>query len=305
MTTSRRAFTLFQMVFGLTLLALFGALIVPAVAKARFAADRRQSSNNLKQIGLAMHSYHDTFRSLPPGLDDNNFSALAKILTFIEEEKTYKMIDFKKPMDDKANADARKAHVKAFFNQVDNAKAANAEYGATNYLLNAGAKPTLALTERPNGLFFQNSTVRMTDITDGTSNTLMAGETLRGDGAAKATSVKRQHVLLTKDDLKDIKDEAGVKEWKEGKNIAADRGASWMDGHFLQTTFTATRAYNDDKPDVNCAGLGGLSGLRGDEEDALVLMADGSTRTVKAKTSLEVWKILAGRDDGIPLPKDF
>ena len=70
---------------------------------------------------------------------------------------------------------------------------------------------------------------------------MMAGETLRGDGATKATSVKRQLVLLKKEELKDIKDEAGVKDWKDGNNIAGDRGASWMDGRFLQSNFTGTR----------------------------------------------------------------
>ena len=132
-----------------------------------------------------------------------------------------------------------------------------------------------------NGLFYQNSKIALIkDIPDGTSNTMMAVETLRGDGAVKATTVKRQHVLLKKDDLKGIKDDAGIKDWKDNKNIAADRGSSWMDGRFLQSTFTGTRVYNDDKPDVNCAGFGGLSGLRGDEDDALILMADGSVRTI-------------------------
>src|SRR6202042_2538474 len=137
----------------------------------------------------------------------------------------------------------------------------NADFGATNYLWCAGSKPSLADN---NGIFYQNSKVKLTDITDGTSNTMMAGETLKGDGGVKATTVKRQHVLLKKEDLKDIKDDAGVKDWENNKNIAAERCASWMDGRFLQGTFTATRTLNDPKPDVNCAGLGGLSGLRGD-----------------------------------------
>ena len=69
----------------------------------------------------------------------------------------------------------------------------------------------------------------------------------------------------------------------KGKNIAADRGASWMDGRFLQTTFTATRTLNDDKPDVNCAGFGGLSGLRSEGDTAFILFVDGHTRSVSAK----------------------
>jgi type II secretory pathway pseudopilin PulG len=302
MTASRRAFTITQLLLGLAVTALLFALLVPGIARARFAADRRASEINLKQIGIALHSYHDANGLLPPGNDDNNFSAFARLLPYIEEGNLYNKVNFMKPMDDKANADARKTIVKIFLNSADKAKPANAEYGSTNYLLNAGAKPALADN---NGLCYQNSKVKLSDVTDGLSNTMMAGETLRGDGAAKATTVKRQHVLLTKDDLKDIKDEAGVKDWKDNKNIAGDRGASWMDGRFLQSTFTGTRVFNDEKPDVNCAGLGGLSALRSDEESALVLIADGSVRTVKATTKLDVWKALAGRNDGTALPEDF
>ena len=75
-----------------------------------------------------------------------------------------------------------------------------------------------------------------------------------------------------------------------------------MDGRFLQGTFTGTRTLNDEKPDVNCAGLGGLSGLRGDEDTANILMADGSVRAVSSKVKLAVWKLLANRQDGMVLP---
>ena len=117
--------------------------------------------------------------------------------------------------------------------------------------------------------------------------------------------MKRQYVLLKKDDLKGIKDDAGVKDWENNKNIAADRGASWMDGRFLQSTFTGTRTLNDEKPDVSCGGLGGLSGLRSEQDNVNILMADGSVRLVTAKVKLETWKLLADKADGNPLPADF
>jgi hypothetical protein len=78
-----------------------------------------------------------------------------------------------------------------------------------------------------------------------------------------------------------------------------------MDGRFLQGTFTGTRTLNDEKPDVNCAGFGGLSGLRGAEDTANLLMGDGSVRSVSSKVKLEVWKLLADKADGQPLPADF
>ena len=90
--------------------------------------------------------------------------------------------------------------------------------------------------------------------------------------------MKRQYVAFKKDALKDLKEDSGVADWKADKMIAADRCASWMDGRFLQGTFTGTRVANDEKPDVNCEGIGGLSGLRSLTETLSVGMADGSVR---------------------------
>ena len=61
-----------------------------------------------------------------------------------------------------------------------------------------------------------------------------------------------------------------------------------MDGRFLQGTFTATRILNDEKPDVSCAGLGGLSGLRSEDDNVNILMADGSVRAISVKVKLEI-----------------
>ena len=250
-TRSRRAFTLFQLLLILALLAVLFALLLPAIAKARLEAIRNQSSNNLKQLGLGLQSYHDANGTFPPGNDDNNFSGFAYVLPYVEQQNVYQMIDFKKPIDDKANAAARQVELKVFLTPLDKIKSVSADYGATNYLLCAGSKPALADND---GVFGLNSKLTLVVISSnsGTSNTMIAGESLKGDGAVKATTVKRQHVLLKKDDLKGIKDDAGVKDWENNKNIAADRCASWMDGRFLQGTFTATRNFNDEKPDVNC-----------------------------------------------------
>ena len=241
-TRSRRAFTLFQLLVILALLAVLFALLLPAIAKrAPAAAARNQSANNLRAnsaIAIAKCTYNDANGTLPPGNDNNNFSGLAYILPYIEQNNVYQLIDFKKPMDDKANAAARAPIIKVFLSPRDGIMMVNKDFGATNYLFNAGSKPSL---EDNDGIFYQDSKVKFPDITDGTSNTL------------SLWTCARQNVLLKKGDLKDIKDETGVKDWKDDKNIAADRCASWMDGRFLQGTFTGTRNMNDEKPDVNCA----------------------------------------------------
>jgi hypothetical protein len=291
----RPAFTLFQLLSLLALLGLLFALLLPAVAKMRQAAGRAQSSNNLKQIGIACHNYHDTFLFFPPGNDANNFSAAARLLPYIEQANLYNQLDFKKPIGDPANAVARKAMLKVFLNPMDPQPASDDDYAATSYLFNAGSKPGLVDN---NGLFYQDSKVKIAEITDGTSFTVMAGETLRGDGSKKATDVRRQYVLLGKEALEKLASETGVQDFKDSKHIAGDRCARWIDGRLLQGTFTGTRLSDDPRPDVSCAGLGGLSGLRSLDGNVTILMADGSVRVIKKKLEEEVWKNLTCRNDG-------
>ncbi len=301
-TRPRRAFTLFQLLTVLAILGIGFALFLPALAKARAAAARIQSQNNLKQIGLACHAYYDVNKAFPAGCNAQNFSAAVHILPFIEQGNVYNLIDLKKPVDDKANAQARGVLIKTFLNPTDPVKKVNDNYGPTNYLFNAGSKPDLADDD---GVFYLDSKITFADITDGTSNTLFTGETLKGDGGTKAEDVRRQYVLLKKEALKGIKDDAGVQDWKDDKDVAGDRCASWMDGRFLQGTFTGTRTLNDAKPDVSCGGAGGLSGLRGPPEGVNVGFADGSVRFIGKAVKPGVWKLLTSRNDGQPLPPDF
>lgn len=298
---ARQAFGLFELLVILALLAILLALLLPAVSKVREAAARAQSQNNLKQIALACHNYHDVNGVFPPGNDANNFSAAARLLPYIEQNAVFQQIDFAKSIDDKANAAMRQLVIKVFLNPMDGVTSVSTDYGPTNYLFCAGANYSLSDN---NGVFYQNSKVAITEITDGTSNTFMVGETLKGNSMVKATDVRRQHVLLKKDALKGLKEEAGVEDFKDDKNIAADRCASWMDGRFLQGTFTGTRAMNDARPDVSCAGLGGLSGLRSVTDRVNVALCDGSVRALTKAVKLETWKILAGRNDGM-IPGDF
>ena len=295
----RGAFTLFQLLIILAILAILFALLLPAVAKVREAAARTQSVNNLKQIALTALSYENAKGHFPSGNDKNNFSASTHLLPYIEQNSVYTLIDFKKPMDDKANAAPRQAVIKVFLSPRDGIMSVSNDFGATNYLFNAGSKPSL---EDNDGIFYQDSKVKITDITDGTSQTVLAIETLKGDSGVKAVDMRRQHVLLKKDDLKDIKDEAGVKDWEKDKNIAADRCASWMDGRFLQGTFTATRTFNDEKPDVNCAGYGGLSGVRTVDKNILFAFCDGSVRAGNFDIKLEAWKAMSTRNGGEVIP---
>ena len=299
---ARSGFTLFQLLTVLAILVLGFALFMPAIAKVRLAAARMQSANNLKQIGLAAFTYNDAYGHFSSGCDDHDFSAAVQLLPYLEQAAVYQMIDQKKSVDDKANANARKIVVKTFLNPMDPVMTVKDDYGPTNYLFNAGSKPGL---DDNDGIFYRDSKIKLADITDGTSNTLFSGETLKGDGDMKPMDVRRQYVLLKKAALKGITADAGVKDFKDDKNIAGDRCASWMDGRFLQGTFTGTLGLNDARPDVSCDGDGGVSGLRGLAEGVNVGFADGSVRFISGKgrtMKADLWKLLTSRNDGQVIP---
>ena len=300
----RSGFTLYQLLVLLAVLALLLGLLFPVIARVRSAAARTQSQNNLKQLVLSLHDYAAANQVLPPGNDDNNFSAVARLLPYIEQLNVYKMIDFKKSVDDKANANARKLLIKTFLSPNDPRMTVTGDYGATNYLFNAGTKYDL---ENNDGLFYQNSRARIpASIPDGTSNTIVIVETLKGDGQTKAVDVRRQHVAYKAEALKGLTDKSGVQDFKEGKHIAGNRCASWMDGRFLQGTFNAARKPNDERPDVSCAGLGGLSGPRTLDGYIPVGMGDGSVRVIDGKKiSFATWKAAITPAGGEVLGADF
>jgi type II secretory pathway pseudopilin PulG len=310
MTRNRRpGFSIFDLLVIIAILGILIGLLLPAVQKVREAANRSKSQNNLKQIALAVHNHESTFEKMPQGNDANNYSAFVHLLPFIEQDALYRAMakaneDFKKPMTDKVNDEFRKVSIKVYLSPDDPRPFVTEGVGATNYLFCAGSKTTL---EDNNGVFIQGASRKFADITDGLSNTVMCGETLKGDGGKKGVTVQRQHVRLDKDALKDLKDESGAQDFNENKNIAANRGESWMDGRFLQGTFTATRKLNDDRPDVDCAGAGGLSSLRSARPNGLVVIAlcDGSVRSLTPNLSLKTWKNAASANDGNPLGSDW
>jgi hypothetical protein len=199
--------------------------------------------------------------------------------------RAFQQIDFKKSIDDKANAQWRGVTVKTFLSPQDPIQSVKEDWGATNYLFN-------------DQVFFLNSETKFAAITDGLSNTIAVGETLKGDGKTKAEDVRRQYVLLKKEDLKGVGPDTGVKYFKpgikffkDGKHIAGDRCASWMDGRFLQGTFNGRLRPNDERPDVTCGGVIGVSALRSLDDNILVAIGDGSVRTVSAKKiTHESWK---------------
>src|SRR5262245_59521984 len=91
----RAGFTLIELLVVIAIIAILIALLVPAVQKVREAAARTQCANNLKQLGLAIHSFHDVTKGLPPSRMDNfgGVTWAVMILPYIEQEPFYRQWD--------------------------------------------------------------------------------------------------------------------------------------------------------------------------------------------------------------------
>jgi type II secretory pathway pseudopilin PulG len=300
---TRPAFTLFQLLIILAALLILLALLLPAIQKVRQAAARMQSTNNLKQLALAMHNYHDANGAIPAGVNDKHYSALFQLLPYVEQDNVFRKTDTAKDADDKDNAAIRALRIKLFMSPLDAVEAPNPNWGPTNYMGSAGTNESL---DGNDGIFYKDSAVKIPgDITDGTSNTLAFIETLKGNGGKQARTVARQHVRLGKKELAGLMAESGVKEFKANKHIPGDRGASWIDGRFLQATINGTRKLNDSRPDVDCGGEGGLAAARTAIGVVQVGLCDGSVRSVSTAVSLETWKAACTRAGGEVLGADW
>lgn len=192
-----RGFTLVELLVVIAIIGILVALLLPAVQAAREAARRMQCSNNLKQLGLALHNYHDTYKSLPAsggvdlptvagGVNEgwNAWSGLASILPYIEQGPLYDQINFSYNFN--ANLTGaqhssviRRTRLDAFVCPSDPGSNVNytADMAPSSYCLSHGpaASWNMAPGVEP-GVFDKNYFCRLGDILDGTSNTIAAAE---------------------------------------------------------------------------------------------------------------------------------
>jgi prepilin-type N-terminal cleavage/methylation domain-containing protein/prepilin-type processing-associated H-X9-DG protein len=198
-----RGFTLIELLVVIAIIAVLIALLLPAVQAAREAARRAQCVNNLKQIGLAMHNYHNSVNSLPPGhfgTGWNDWSCNVMLLPYIEQGNLYNSINF-------ANTGCSACPGVSYNNTADVARLNHMicpsdidrlqnAYGHNNYYGNAGNAPEGIFDNKGhkacNGLFasvnHENGSpnigpVALRDITDGTSQTAAFSERVKGLGS--------------------------------------------------------------------------------------------------------------------------
>ena len=211
----RAGFTLIELLVVIAIIAVLIGLLLPAVQQAREAARRTQCKNNLKQLGIAFHSFHDTFRHLatsnrPPTTGSKRLSGLTRLLPYIEQAPLYNKYDQTKQWSDPINIPVTSTRISAWMcpsnprsNQLDGdpdtATTASGYapnmIGISDYTANKGVNAAVVtyvpglsglfsdpatsgstLHQYYPGLLVQNEDAKLADCTDGLSNTIAYAE---------------------------------------------------------------------------------------------------------------------------------
>lgn len=298
-----RGFTLIELLVVIAIIAILVALLLPAVQQAREAARRTQCKNNMKQLGLAMHNYHDTHNSLPLGVHAAwGMSWTWAILPYIEQTAVFDIMP--DPVSDSGwwgGTDQRsldlirlaQTGMPTFIcpSQPDGPREGRninglTERGIGSYLACAGGDAqhdNLGANgmDRSNGLFHavrmntgspRGRTFRLRDVTDGLSNTVLIGEAEYNLDANKGCDICDRYLFY---------------------HMNADSGNGSDFSEVLGSTYYSINPDAQNNAERECAFGSFHTG------GANILLGDGRIRFVSENVDLvEVWRALGSRDGG-------
>lgn len=284
-----RAFTLIELLVVIAIIAVLIALLLPAVQQTREAARKTQCRDHLKQMGLALHNYHDAHSTFPPGYiyrqgpastggaNGAGFGWAAMCLPFMDQAALYHQFDWNVPLFDDRNIEPRERHLPIFICPSDTVSEKsfvimpplNERYAMASYAACFGPPDLDADQEQRDGIFSRNSRTRIAEITDGTSQTLMGGE--RENGPFRRAEAHANHFDY---------ETAWAGSIRDGEDPTDDHGHMTL----FQTGNTPNSLDSDDR-DV-CAPHVGYANF---------LMADGSCRAISESIDLDLYRALSTR----------
>ncbi|QDV41782.1 hypothetical protein Enr13x_16250 [Stieleria neptunia] len=321
----RRGFTLVELLVVIAIIGILVGLLLPAVQAAREAARSMQCSNNLKQIGLALHNYASAYNEAFPNNGypwpngyPNDYSPHAKLLPFIEQAQLQDLIDFDIYMGHPAFQDLPErlhdaagtriptyecpSDVGAELHALDLPSGASIQIAGTSYAMNQGSGTDGVFHPgngvKSDGLCWVGAKVKFRDILDGTSHTIVFAETTIGLGIGIATPTPKMDVRgyrasptsldQTVIDAVETGDYSVVEPFVT--QWTGNRNHYWLRGSVPNgPVMNGFLTPNSNIPDLHY-GSSKVTGPRSYHTGfAQVLMADGSVRNVTDSVDRELW----------------